>query len=298
MEVSVDKNIWTVLRNAIRSADRSVPRLTRRPEFSDRLIVQMYFWTVSHDRPRNFAARRDNYSTIFRPRRLPSYSQFCRRLHMSRVLAMIEHVHHRLAMSPQPVGLAFIDGKAMPVSESSKDPDARTDRGHGKFSRGYKLHALATEDGRIRHFRVRPMNEAEPRVSREQIMPLLPAGLVVIGDGNYDSKFLYDIASERGSWFFAPPKKQPQVRTSWRRTSEARREAVEVWEQTPQLAKATYKLRTEIERIFSRLSCYGGGLAPLPAWVRRLDRVTLWVTAKIVLYHARLLIREQQRIVA
>jgi len=294
----VDKNVWTVLRNAIRSAERSVPRLTRRPQFSDRLIVQMYFWTVAHDRPRNFATRRDNYASAFRPRRLPSYSQFCRRLHMSRVLAMIEHVHHRLATSPQPVNLAFIDGKAMPVSESSKDPDARTGRGHGKFSRGYKLHALATEDGRIPLFCVRPMNDAEPRVSREVILPQLRSGLVVIGDGNYDSKHLYEIVRERGSWFFAPPKKQPQKRTSWRRTNPARREAVEVWEKRPRLARSVYKLRTEIERIFSRLSCFGGGLAPLPAWVRRLDRVTLWVTAKIAIYHARLLLREQRRTVA
>lgn len=291
----MDKDVWQIIRNAIRSADRSVARFGRRPQFSDRLILQMYFWTVAHDRPRCFAAKRDNYSSAFRPRNLPSYSQFCRRLHDARVLAMIEHVHHRLSASPQPVKLAFIDGKALPVSESSKDPDARTGRGHGKFSRGYKLHALATEDGRITHFRVRPMNEAEPRVTREQIMPLLPAGIVVIGDGNYDSKFLYDLARERGSWFFAPPKKQPQVRTSWRKTSNARREAVEVWEQKPQLAKAVYKLRTEIERIFSRLSCFGGGLSPLPAWVRRLDRVTLWVTAKIAIYHARLQLREERR---
>lgn len=291
----MDKDVWQVLRNAIRSADRSVPRVGRRPQFSDRLIVQMYFWTVAHDRPRCFAAKRENYSTIFRPRRLPSYSQFCRRLHEPRVLAMIEHVHHRLAASPQPVSLAFIDGKALPVSESSKDPDARTGRGHGKFSRGYKLHALVSADGRIQCFAVRPMNDAEPRVSREVIFPLLAPGVVVIGDGNYDSKFLYEIARERGAWFFAPPKQAPQQRRSWKKTNAARREAVEVWEQQPELARKVYKLRTEIERVFSRLSCYGGGLAPLPAWVRRLDRVTLWVMAKIVLYHARLLLREERR---
>lgn len=255
----------------------------------------MYFWSVAHDRPRNFATRRENYSSLFRPRRLPSYSQFCRRLHDERVLAMIDHVQHRLSASPQPVSLAFIDGKALPISESSKDPDARTGRGHGKFSRGYKLHALVAADGRIQCFAVRPMNEAEPRVSRELIFPRLAPGVTVIGDGNYDSKFLYEIARERGASFFAPPKKAPQQRRSWKRTNEARREAVEMWEQQPNLARKIYKSRTEIERVFSRLSCYGGGLAPLPAWVRRLDRVTLWVTAKISLYHARLLIREQKR---
>ena len=294
----MDKVEWQVIRNAVRSADRSVPRVGRRPRFSDRLIVQMYYWSVAHDRPRCFAADRQNYSSVFRPRELPSYSQFCRRLHAPRVLAMIEHVLRRLSVAPGPVNLAFIDGKALPVSESSKDPDARTGRGHGKFSRGYKLHALVTACGRIQCFAVRPMNEAEPRVSREQIFPLLMPGVVVIGDGNYDSKFLYEIARERGSWFFAPPKQAPQQRRSWSRTTESRREAVELWEQQPELARRVYRERTEIERVFSRLSCYGGGLGPLPAWVRRLDRVTLWVTAKITLYHARLIVRERRQAAA
>ena len=33
---------------------------------------------------------------------------------------------------------------------------------------------------------------------------------------------------------------------------------------------------------------FGGGLTTLPPWVRRLDRVTGWVTAIIAIYHARL----------
>lgn len=206
---------------------------------------------------------------------------------------MIEHVHHRLARSPKPVTLAFIDGKALPISESSKDPDARTGRGNGRFSLGYKLHAFAMEDGRISTFFVHPMNDAEPRVSRERMVPLIPPGLVVLADGNYDSKFLYDGIRERGSLFFAPPRQTPQQRRSWDRTSEARRIAVEIWEQHPHFAKQLYQLRGEIERIFSRLTCFGGGLGPLPSWVRRIDRVTLWVTSKIAIYHARLIVRER-----
>lgn len=282
-----------LVRNAVRSADRSVPRVGRRPRFSDQLIVKLYFWTVAHDRPRCFAADVQNFTALFRPRDLPSYSQLCRRLHAQRVLSMIEHVHRRLARSPQPVTLAFVDGKALPVSETSADPDARTGRGQGKFSRGYKLHALAMDDGRIPVFSLRPLNEAEPRVCRERLFPHLPPNLLVLGDGNFDSKFLYQMARDRGSWFFAPPKKMPQSRQSWRRTNAARREAVEFWQQHPRRARRMYRHRTEIERIFSRLSCFGGGLAPLPAWVRRIDRVTLWVTAKIAFYHARLLLRER-----
>ena len=50
--------------------------------------------------------------------------------------------------------------------------------------------------------------------------------------------------------------------------------------------------RSAIERIFSALCCFGGGLTTLPAWVRRMDRVTRWVSAKIAIYHARLCVRK------
>ena len=62
---------------------------------------------------------------------------------------------------------------------------------------------------------------------------------------------------------------------------------------------ACFLARSEAERsslpsswsFFSALSCYGGGLGPLPAWVRRITRVTRWVTAKVALYNARILAR-------
>ena len=50
--------------------------------------------------------------------------------------------------------------------------------------------------------------------------------------------------------------------------------------------------RDQVERIFSALSCFGGGLTTIPPWVRRLDRVSRWVAAKIAIYHARLRIRK------
>ena len=47
----MDKDVWRVIRAVIRAADTSIPRVGRRPTFSDQLIVKMYFWTVAHDRP-------------------------------------------------------------------------------------------------------------------------------------------------------------------------------------------------------------------------------------------------------
>lgn len=297
----MDKDTWTLLRNAVRSADRSVPRYGRKTKYSDQLIVKMYLWTVAHDRPRCFATDRDSYSTHFRPRSLPSNSQFCRRLHSRRVGEMIAHVSDRMAQPPrssEPTTMAYIDGKPLPVSESSKDPDARSGRGDGKFSRGYKLHALATADGRIPLFCVRSMNEAETRVARERLLPHAPPRAIVLADGNYDSKYLYRIVHKRGSQFFTPLKMVKKRRRPWSAKDEPRRLAYEMWTKRPDDAKELYQQRTEIERIFSRATCYGGGLGPLPSWVRRIDRVTMWVAVKLAIYHARLILREARRAAA
>lgn len=66
---------------------------------------------------------------------------------------------------------------------------------------------------------------------------------------------------------------------------------MELWRDRPELAKRVYDKRGRIERIFSSLTSFGGGLAPLPAWVRRIARVRRWVTAKVVIYNARVLLR-------
>jgi hypothetical protein len=69
---------------------------------------------------------------------------------------------------------------------------------------------------------------------------------------------------------------------------------IALWEQVPGLCKRVYKVRTGIERIFSALSTFAGGLGPLPSWVRGLRRVRQWVMAKLAIYHARLLVREER----
>lgn len=290
----MDKDVWGVLRAAIRSADRSIPRAGRRPTYSDRLIVKIYFCTVASDRPRLAVLDRRTFAGLMRAAAMPSYSQFCKRLKTPRVLAMIERVSEVLSRSDRPVGVAFLDGKAMRVGESSKDPDARTGRGDGTFSRGYKLHALGGDDGRIKAFRVHPLNRAEPRVAREELVHDVPAGVVVLADGNYDSKFLYAGVRERGAWMLAPAKANRRGPLEDLKTGPERKEALRVWEEQPALAHAVYRLRWQIERIFAHLTCFGGGLAPLPAWVRRIDRVRLWVTAKVALYNARVEVRERR----
>jgi hypothetical protein len=59
------------------------------------------------------------------------------------------------------------------------------------------------------------------------------------------------------------------------------------------LVRMAMRWRNGVERVFAVLSCTAGGLAALPAWVRGLDRVRRWVGTKVVLYNARLEVRER-----
>ena len=285
------KDVWDQIRSAVRSAGRIVKREGRRPQFSDRQIVLMYFVSVIFDRPRCFACRHESLPSCFRPRRMPSYSQFCRRLHSPSVIAIIDHVARHLGQGDRPFRLGYIDGKELPVSRQSTDPDATVGRGSRGWSKGYRLHALGGRDRRIKAFSVRPLNEGEPKVARELVRHLEP-DTIVLADANYDSRFLYDAARERDAWFFAPIKGNAAKTRS--RTTKARLVGVEFWRRHPTVAKRVYARRTDIERIFSQCVVTGGGLNPLPAWVRRLDRVTLWVTAKIAIHNARINVAQRR----
>jgi hypothetical protein len=61
--------------------------------------------------------------------------------------------------------------------------------------------------------------------------------------------------------------------------------------------RALYKQRRGIERCFGTWTSFGGGMAPLPAWVRRFPRVRNWVHAKLLIAGARrLLIDDPQKL--
>jgi hypothetical protein len=46
--------------------------------------------------------------------------------------------------------------------------------------------------------------------------------------------------------------------------------------------------RNAIERTFGNWTSFGGGLSPLPAWVRRPHRVQLWTQAKLLVNAVRI----------
>ena len=277
---------WQVLYQMIQRASRRLPRAKRQPRFSDTLIVAMYFWSVLHDRPQCWACQRRNYHRPFLPRRLPSVSRFNRRIRSERCQAILSAV----AAMPTPAAatvIQLLDGRPLTVGACSKDQQAQPGRVYGGFARGYRLHACMNENGYFLAWKVTPLNTAEKRVARELLRQTRPGGLV-LADGNYDAGYLYDQVADSGGQLLATPRKG--AGGGHRPLSPHRRLALYLWQSHGPWIRAQ---RKAIDRFFGQHSSYGGGLAPLPAWVRTLERVERWVQAKITLYHVRIYLRQK-----
>jgi hypothetical protein len=287
----MDKKIWSIITQAIVSVNRSVKRFGRQTKYSDVLIARMYFWSVWHDRPLSWACYRDHYNSLFRPRKLPSVSQFCRRVKTKHFEKIVIAVNDRLTQSDEEIMISFFDGKALTVGRNTCDKDAKKGWAGGGFGRGYKLHALGTEDGRIPSFSVLPINAGEPSTARQLLEHLDIKGLI-LADGNYDSANLYRAVDEHGGSLLTPLKGKAKSKNKLRYMPESRKYAIRLWESAPEYCEELMRYRCKIERIFSALTCFGGGLSPLPSWVRTLGRVRRWVSAKIIIYHARLLVKQ------
>jgi len=277
----MDSHVWRTVYQAIRAADKSVAREGRRKTFSDGQIVAMYLWSASHDRTLSWACQRSSYGSAFRPRKLPSISQFCKRIKTPRCDAMLQKVHAQLAEIGTMTDLSFIDGRALTVGAYSKDRDAKRGPAPGGMGRGYRLHAWATQDQRIPIWSVMPLNVSEKTVAGELLNHQRASGLI-LADGNYDAGWLYDRIAEAGGHLLTPLPEN--AGGGHRRQSPARMAAAQAWQGT---AGYTYRERLEIERTFGHTACFAGGLSHLPPWVRGLERVRRWVGAKLIIYHAR-----------
>jgi len=285
----MSSQVWRIVYQTVRQIDKKIPQPKRRPEFSDVLIVAMYLWAAAHDRPQGWACRRSSYGSMFRPRRLPSQSRFSRRLRNGRCYALLDGVYRALARTVEPTPVATLDGRPFPVGACSKDREARAGRIRGGFARGYRLHQIVTEDQRVLCWSVTAMNVSEEREART-LIPATTLGRLLLADAVYDSSDLYDLAEAQGSQLVAGIRAHrchSALRT--RHSSPARLRAVRAW--THGVAKYVHRDRTNIERVFAQQSSYGGGLGPLPAWVRSLPRVRRWIGAKLILHHARLIQR-------
>lgn len=284
-----------------RRFNRRVGRLAK-SQYSDMLIAMMYFWSVLHDRPLRWAVDRDAYGRLFRPRQLPSRSQFCRRVDSPRFQRLLMMIHQELTGALDPDDGGLLDGKPLLVGVASRDKDAARGRVMGGFGKGYKLHLWATRDRRIGLWSLMPLNIGEQPVAERLIaqMPEFSSRALTLGDGNYDSQRLYRALEARQGGLLAKPRgldlQQPEL---WRLEQQtrhpkskpddpARIASLAIWKERPEVGVLAYRARIHVEGTLSNLCSFGGGLGGLPPWVRGLKRVRRWVGAKIILYHARL----------
>jgi hypothetical protein len=161
----------------------------------------------------------------------------------------------------------------------SKDPDARWGRGVRGFVKGYKLFAVWGRGAMPLSWRIGAMHVSEQRMA-ESMIPQLHGHGYLLGDKLYDINKLYDLAHAVGHQLLAE-RKRPHTGLGHRKHSPARLQAIELL-RTP-FGRRLYRQRQFIERNFGGLTNFGGGLAPLPNWVRRLERVQLWVNAKLII---------------
>ena len=302
----MDYELWTSTLIAIQRAGKRVGWHggRRKPVYANWLIVAMYIWSVWHDRTLSWACDRRSYGSLFRPRKLPSISQFTRRIKSDDCQRILQLVHDQFAQRGVMTNAVYIDGKALVVSPVSKDRDAKRGKISGAFARGYKLYAAVNANRRIVVWSVMGLNEDEMTLARHVLLPQLPPltpDALVMADSHYDSAPLHEeVCEPLGVCLLHPLRGQDRAggkNREWklRQMPWSRRELVRLWKDHPELMRFTYKARQEIERVFGVLTCTAGGLANLPAWVRHLDRVRRWVGVKIILYNARLKARESRQ---
>ena len=267
----------------------------RRPrvQFSDAIIVLVFMWAVWHDRPMKWACDPKNWQcTRLRPLKLPSQSTMSRRLKTASMHDFQTALEKRIRGTSDSGLIGLIDGKSLTVGGCSKDPDAKWGRAAGGMARGYKLHVIWSRHPFPDAWDVRPLNVNEVRVAHD-LIPQLEGEGYLLGDTQFDSSRLHDLCWSRHYQLVAP--RMHTAKALGHAYQSARRlHALEMLNR--RFGQQLWAMRGRIERLFGNFTSFGGGLAPLPAWVRRLHRVKRWLWAKLVINATR--IRINQRLTA
>jgi hypothetical protein len=205
-----------------------------------------------------------------------------RRLRSAGVQALLRAVEKALLDRGPASWCRFIDGKPLPISGHSKDPDAGYGRAAGGKATGYRFHGIYDEHQGFVAWRIRPMNVNESKVAHELVGELHDPGYLV-GDNQFDSNSLYDLAGQRSVQLLVPRRKNVQG-LGHIRHSPFRLRAIDMLSRP--FAQSLVHARRRIESVYSQWTSLAFGLAPLPNWVRRARRVENWIRAKLIFFAA------------
>jgi hypothetical protein len=281
----MERELWPVLYHHLLQTVQEVRQ--KYVQLHPWIIVATMLWAALHDRPVSWACDPRHWSTTqLRPDRIPSERTMSRRVDSVATGMFWRALEDRLRKSGTPALLAFLDGKPLPIGGNSKDPDARWGRAARGLAKGYKLHAVWSTGVLPETWEVAPLNVSEKQVARCLIGQLHYGGYL-LADGEYDVSYLYDRAAEQGYQLVTPYRKAKKPGSGKHYQSPHRLHSIDLLQHD--YGRQLYKARTRIERSFGNATSFGGGLMPLPPWVRGLDRVRTWVWAKLLINAVRIL---------
>jgi len=278
----MERELWTALYVILTHLDEQ----PRHWKFRNSTILLVYLWAAVHDRPMTWALKKTNWhNDLLKMICLPSQSTLSRRMRQHAVQQLLIDVEQAWLglVSETQKWIHVIDGKPLAVSGVTKDPDATYGRGAGCMQKGYKLFAIWSGGPLPSAWALAGMNVSEKKMARELIASL-PGSGYILGDAEYDSNPLFEIAHDAGYQLLAP-KRQKEHGVGHRRQSPYRLCSIELMKTL--FGKGLAKFRKQIERDFSDLTGFGGGLICLPPWVRRITRVCNWVHCKLLINAAR-----------
>jgi hypothetical protein len=254
------------------------------------VLVAVILWSALHDRPRNWACQSKNWSsTTLRPLHLPSASTLSRRADAVGLGLFLRRLEEVLRGTDANGWICIVDGKPLFVGGCSKDPDVRWGYGAGMRGKGYKLHAIWSNQNLPDAWELTPMNCYEATVA-QGLLSQLHGGGYLLADGNYDTNALHGAAGKFGYQLLAQ-NRRPNAGRGHRRHDPFRLRGIDLRNQP--FGKALLKYRSTIERDYAQATNFGGGMGPLPAWVRREWRVHTWVWAKLLINATRIIFNKR-----
>ena len=274
---------------------------TKRVRYCDALIALVYFWSVLHDRPVCWACRACNWPPQWAWLCLPSNATMSRRLKTYSCWSLIIGLFHRL-LGADAAALSLchrIDTKPLVVGGFSKDRDARRGYATGGIAKGYKLAIAVAQGSMPQAMALASLKHSDQQMAMELIDQLSQGhravGGYLLADSTHDTNPLHQHAAS-ASFQLLTPRKRPHTALGHRTHCPARLRSIELLEGESNFGKQLYDQRSQIERDLAHVCSFGGGLQPLPSWVRTPRRVLRWTLAKFIIYalHA----REQQGLAA
>lgn len=273
-----------------RVAER-LPRGGRK--FSDRVIALTLLWAAFNHRPISWATQRRNWP-VWMQRLLPEVptsTTMSRRLRAPSIRAFMDEL---LQEAQGPMRLSMIrvlDGTAFEIRGHSQDRQAGYGFGTSRKSKGYKLHVLLDAGCGLVDWRIAPMNVSEQAIAERMLLGVDEL-LYVVGDGGYDSRFLYQIVRSKGGQMVAP-RQRPGTGLGHQRKEPGRLRSIALIEGPSPFGRAVLAARKAIERFFGNADSHAEALGELPAWVRTHRRVERWVHAKLIINAVRIALNRQ-----